>query len=287
MRSEQQMMSLILRVAEDDDRVRAVAMNGSRVNRNAASDIYQDYDIVYLVSEMASFLHDPAWIDVFGKRLIMQTPDAMTLCSTPRDRFAYLMQFMDGNRIDLSLIPMKHAHEYAAEDPLTVILLDKDGCLPTLPPPTDARYRVRPPSAADFADCCNEFWWVVPYVAKGLWRGELLYATAFLDQPMRAMLMKMLEWRVGIETDFSVSVGKCGRHFEQYLAAETWQALLATFAPARYDDTWEALWAACELFRYTARSVAAYFGYTYAESDDTNVTAYVQRIHAQFRRRKA
>src|SRR5690625_5870810 len=68
MRTEQEMYDLILKVANEDQRVRAVAINGSRANKNAPKDIFQDYDIVYLVNDMASFLEEPNWVDVFGDR---------------------------------------------------------------------------------------------------------------------------------------------------------------------------------------------------------------------------
>ena len=51
MRSEDEMMKLILQVAEDDERVRAVYLNGSRTNPNAPKDCFQDYDVVYVVTE--------------------------------------------------------------------------------------------------------------------------------------------------------------------------------------------------------------------------------------------
>ena len=48
MRSEEEMMHLILQVAKDDERVRAVYLNGSRTNPNAPKDCFQDYDVVYV-----------------------------------------------------------------------------------------------------------------------------------------------------------------------------------------------------------------------------------------------
>lgn len=56
MRSEKEMFDLILGVAKQDERIRAVYMNGSRANPNAKKDIFQDYDIVYVVKETASFI---------------------------------------------------------------------------------------------------------------------------------------------------------------------------------------------------------------------------------------
>ena len=45
MRSEQEMRDLIINTAREDERVRAVIMNGSRTNPNAPVDIFQDFDI--------------------------------------------------------------------------------------------------------------------------------------------------------------------------------------------------------------------------------------------------
>jgi len=78
MRSEKEMMDLILGVAERDERVRGVYMNGSRTNSNSRKDIFQDYDIVYVVTETASFIEAEGWIDVFGRRLYMQMPEKWT-----------------------------------------------------------------------------------------------------------------------------------------------------------------------------------------------------------------
>lgn len=67
MRSEQEMMDLILGVAKADGRIRAAYLNGSRANPRVAKDPYRDYDVVYVVEETASFLADKGWISVFGE----------------------------------------------------------------------------------------------------------------------------------------------------------------------------------------------------------------------------
>jgi aminoglycoside 6-adenylyltransferase len=71
MRTEQEMFDLILNIAKKDERIRAVFMNGSRTNPNAVKDIFQDYDIEYVVKETKSFREDKSWIDKFGERLYM------------------------------------------------------------------------------------------------------------------------------------------------------------------------------------------------------------------------
>ena len=50
------MFDLILSVAKNDVRVRAVILNGSRVNNKIVKDDLQDFDIVFLVEEFDSFI---------------------------------------------------------------------------------------------------------------------------------------------------------------------------------------------------------------------------------------
>lgn len=58
MRTEQEMYDLILKVAKEDERIRAVYIDGSRTNPNAPRDIFQDYDVGYVVRETESFIKD-------------------------------------------------------------------------------------------------------------------------------------------------------------------------------------------------------------------------------------
>mgnify|MGYP000537229693 CR=1 FL=1 len=90
MRDEREMLELIVGVARKDDRIRAVYMNGSRTNRKIGKDIFQDYDIVYVVRENRPFYEDTGWIDVFGERLYMQRPDEVDRCNGLDVDFEYV-----------------------------------------------------------------------------------------------------------------------------------------------------------------------------------------------------
>ena len=153
------------------------------------------------MEETASFWAQPGWVDVFGKRLVMQTPDEMDhAAGQPTDLarcYGYLMQFADGNRIDLRLMTLPRALEECQSDSQTIVLLDKDGILPPLPLPSDTAYHIRRPDQTAFAGCCNEFWWTLPYVAKGLWRGRVTYALDTLNACVRPQLLHMLSWLAG------------------------------------------------------------------------------------------
>lgn len=279
MRSEQQMLDLILETARSDERIRAVIMNGSRANPNAPRDPFQDFDIVYIVSDVASFKKDKDWIECFGEMMILQLPEDMQDPPPSDDgAYAYLMQFMDGNRIDLTLFPIAQLKEMD-RDSLSILLLDKDGIIEPFPPATENDYLPKPPTAKDFFDCCNEFWWVSPYAAKGLWRREILYAKSTHDEVVRnGQLMKMLKWHIGVKTGFQVSPGKLGKYYQKYLEPELWESLLKTFSDASYENTWDALFATCDLFRKVAIPLAEHFGFEYPFDDDRRVSAYLKHI---------
>ncbi len=279
MRTEQEMFDLILGVAKEDERIRAVIMNGSRANPNAPRDPFQDYDIVYIVTDVEPYRQNLKWIERFGELMILQMPEEMD--DPPPDNDGsevYLMQFMDGNRIDLGIYPLSY-YEQIGKDSETIVLLDKDGKIRPLPPASDSGYLPKPPAKKAFADCCNEFLWVSPYAAKGLWRGEIVYAKVILDDYVRSQLMRMLTWYIGWKTGFSVYPGKLGKYFQRYLEPELWDLLLRTYSDASYEHAWQALFAMGELFRKIAIPLADHFGFAYPYGDDQRVSAYLQRIH--------
>jgi len=272
------MLDIILNTAREDERIRAVMLNGSRTNPHAPRDIFQDFDVIYFVTDVASFRLDEHWIDRFGERMILQLPDDIGDPPPGKNAgFAYLMQFSDGNRIDLNLFPLDRLDDLE-EDSLSLLLLDKDGLFGQLPPPSESSYLPQPPTARAFAACCNEFWWVCPYVAKGLWRGEITYAKFMLDQVVRAQLMKMLVWDIGVKTQFSVNPGIFGRHFERCLEPQLWERLLDTYSDAGIENTWQALFAMCELFRSAAKQVSNHFEFDYPSDDDHMVSAHLRHV---------
>jgi aminoglycoside 6-adenylyltransferase len=278
MRSEQEMLELIVYTARNDERIRAVIMNGSRANPDAPRDPFQDFDIVYIVTDVAPFKYNYDWIKRFGEIMIMQMPEDMQDPPPGNDGgFGYLMQFADGNRIDLGIYPLAKLNELV-KDSLSLLLLDKDGIIEPFAPASESAYLPKPPTAKAFSDCCNEFWWVCPYVAKGLWREEIPYAKHMLDQVVREQLTKMLTWHIGVKTQFLRNPGKLGKYFKQYLEPDLWDMLLKTYSDAGCDNTWEALFTMCDLFRITALRVAEHFGFDYPQGDDERVSAHLRHV---------
>ncbi|MFC9447115.1 aminoglycoside 6-adenylyltransferase [Bacillus cereus] len=281
MRTEKEMLNLIINTAKEDERIRAVIMNGSRVYPNVKKDCFQDYDIIYVVKGIRSFTSNHNWIHRFGEIMIVQMPEEMSLVPPDEDgKFPYLMQFMDGNRIDLTLVPVELIKKFVGQDSLSKLLLDKDNCLEEFPPASDKDYLVKKPTEKEFLDCCNEFWWCSTNVGKGLWREELSYAKGMLEGPVRDMFIVMLEWHIGMKTDFTVNTGKFGKHFEQYIEKDTWVKFKRTFSNAEYENIWESFFVMGDLFREVANEIANTYEYQYPQDDDDKVTNYLKHVKA-------
>lgn len=274
MRNEKEMFDLILKTAHDDPRIKAVYMNGSRTNPNVKKDIFQDYDIVYVVTEIKSFVDNENWIDIFGKRLYMQLPEALDSAlgrySDTDNCYGYLIQLADGNRVDLHLQTIHFAKTEILKDKLCIVLLDKDNLLPVVPSASDEDYHIKKPSYPEFYSCCNEFWWVLNNVGKGLWRDEITYVMDMINFYVRPELIKMLSWHIGIKTDFSCSIGKSGKYMKDFLEKDVWDKLLDTYPPAKTEAVWNSVFIMTALFDETAKKTALSFDFYYDTEEAKN-----------------
>lgn len=278
MRTEQEMLDLILSTAKEDPRIRAVYMNGSRTNVNAPKDIFQDFDIVYVVAETLSFQQDKTWIDRFGKRLFMQYPDEGLSPSDKNSSYGWLIQFADGNRLDLHVKTLELVLKEIKTDRLCKILLDKDQILPEIDAPTDEDFWVQKPSEMEYLHTCNEFWWCLDNVAKGLWRKEIPYVQDMLNIIIRPELVRMLSFKIGLQTDFSCSIGKSGKYMHRWLSKDEWAQFLKTYAGSDISELWDAVFAMCRLFDFTAQKVGNDLSYDYNREEAENCLAYLHHI---------
>lgn len=275
MRTPEEMLDLILSIAKEDERIRAVTMGGSRANRDCPADVYQDFDIAFFVNDVTPFWDNMEWIEEkFGMPSLLQKPESMELIPPDNDgAYIYLMIFPDGNRIDLNITNGKYIDD---GEPM-LLLLDKDGTFPDIQIAEDYWY-IKRPTAKAFADCCCEFHWCLNNVAKGIARDELSYAMEMLNHYVRDMLILMLKWYVGADNAFKVSAGKSGKYFKKYLPENIYERFKATYSDADYDNMWRAAFAMLTLFGDAARTVAAKLDFTYDELEEKGIEDYMKRV---------
>lgn len=277
MRQEKEMIKLILDIAKQDEQILAVYMNGSRANPNAPKDIFQDYDIVYVVHETTPYIQNKHWIDQFGQRLIMQDVGAEETIEQQKEAYGWLMLFDDGNRIDLHIQTPTYMHQHIYEESFCVILLDKDSIIPNIPPTSDATFRVPRPNQIIFQATCNEFWWCLNNVAKGVWRQEYTYTLDMINMYVRPQLLTMLSWLAGTQTDFACNIGKAGKYLPQFIAKNTWHAYLDTFCGAD-EKLIPAIHTMMKLFDETAKTISKHLQLSYNKQESDHMKNFVYHV---------
>lgn len=276
MRSEKEMLKIIIDTANADDNIRAAYLEGSRVNPVVPEDIFQDYDIVYVVNSTKPYRENRSWIDRFGERLYMQYPEDSVYYEADHENcYGWLMQFADGNRLDLHVCTTKYVFENLE---LYKVLVDKDNLFKEKSNINKDYYNLKKPTEEQFSCTCNEYWWCLNNVAKGLWRDEITYAMDMLNFIERPMLIRLLGFKIGAENNFTVGVGKSSKYMKKYLPAETYNRFLATYPTADTEKIWDAVINACELFDETARQTAKLLGYTYDTVEAKNSFDYLKHI---------
>lgn len=276
MRTPEEMLDLILKVAREDENIRSVLMVGSRANPDCAPDAWSDFDISYFVRRVKpDYWDNMAWIEEkFGRPALVQRPESMELIPPENDgSYMYLMIFPDGNRIDLQV----NEDPYVDDGEPAVLLLDKDGDFPDIQVKKDFWY-VKRPEEGIFADCCNEFHWCLNNVAKAIAREELSLAMDVLNRPVRDMLVLMLGWYVGAAHGFEISVGKKGKYLRRLLPKEMYESFVRTYPDGNFAHMWDAAFEMLDLFGSAARELAQKLGYAYDESEEAGIRGYMETV---------
>lgn len=273
MRSEQEVMRQVLDFASVAENIRVVVMNGSRINKNAPIDDLRDYDIAcFIPKEHDYYYKDQSWIKQFGELAILSLYE-------PKDgSFYFLMQFKDGVRIDLSFHVLNDLDRRLNKHSLSKVLLDKDHLIKNLPSPSEKSYLIKRPSELEFIKTLNDCWWIQTYVAKGIWREELPYAKYMFDVIVMECIKKLVNWYIGLNYDWKVNTGKCGKWFKRYLEDDIYQEFISLYPSIDYEKMWHQLFKAGEFIQKLGLVIANKLEFSYPMQTDVNVREYLEKV---------
>jgi aminoglycoside 6-adenylyltransferase len=272
--------------ANAHDAVRAMLITSTRAIPNAPTDIFSDYDIILVVCDIRPFVEDKTWLNVFGKVLVAYWDPIQADPAFGIEQSGNIIQYADGLKIDFTLWPAELLQRIVQAPTLLdeldmgyAVLLDKDGLTANLRSPTYTAFIPARPSNDAFQQVINSFFSSVPYVAKCLWRDEIMPAKWCLDFDMKhPFLRRMLEWRVEIDHEWSIAPGVLGKGLKKRLPPDIWAQVERTYADADIESNWEALYETIALFRRVAGEVAMHLGYAYPHTLDRGVTALAQKM---------
>ncbi|HXD08938.1 MAG TPA: aminoglycoside 6-adenylyltransferase [Anaerolineales bacterium] len=276
----------IIQWAEARAEIRAVLLTSTRAVPGARVDVLSDYDVILIVQSIQPLVEDRTWINDFGEVLVVYWDPVYPDREFGIEMIANVTQYVDGLKIDFTLQPVSLFEKIVAAPALPAeldagyrILLDKDQLTTSMLTPTGTAYIPKLPTREMYLTLINDFFSEAPYVAKCLWRDELLPAKWCLDYDMKhTYLRQLLEWRVAVDYGWSRSIGSLGKGLKKYLPPAIWIQFEETFVGAGSDDNWEALAKIMAFFRRVAVEVGERLGFEYPHAVHQRVSAYVEHI---------
>lgn len=277
----------VVRWAEAHPDVSAAWVTSTRA-RAGAADALSDYDVVFAVDDVHLYAADRAWLSPFGEVLALYQDPLHDALGLGFETFGVVTQFASGLHIDFTFWPTALLRHVVDEGLLPGdlddgyrVLFDRQGLAARLRTPTFQVFLPKRPDGELFARWVEEFYSDVPFVAKQLWRGELLPARWCLDADMRHVyLRQMLEWHAATESGWNKPTGWLGKGLKSRVAPEFWKALEATFVDARLTSNWQALFDTLDLFQAAGIEVAERLGFAYPLSLHERMTAFARRIQS-------
>jgi aminoglycoside 6-adenylyltransferase len=277
---------LIIQWAKSKAAIRAVLLTSTRAVPGARVDALSDHDVILIVEDIGPFVEDRTWITDFGDVLVVYWDPVHPDPDFGVDRIGNVTQYASGLKIDFTLLPVSLFEKIVAAPALPAeldagyrVLLDKDRLTAALLPATGQAYIPKPPTLEHYLTWINDFFSDAPYVAKCLWRGELLPVKWCLDYDMKHVyLRQLLEWRAEIDHNWSIPAGSLGKGLKRLLPPDIWAELEQCYAGSQTEDNWEALANTMSLFRRVAIEVGIYFGYKYPYDLDQRVISYVEHF---------
>jgi aminoglycoside 6-adenylyltransferase len=273
MNKHQKLFQRVLNYAESDENVRVVEMNGSRVNQQIQADEYQDFDIVFYVRSFDQYIHKPEMIKQFGDVLVMQTKDdQLDENEDESDWFIYMAQYKNGTRLDLTIKDIDDIDK--RNDSLSQIIINKDG-LQLTSSSNESFYWVKKPNDKAFGRMVNEFYWICPYVGKGIARNHLFYAQDHL-LILRKQIEKALNWWIGNQNQYQVSVGKGRYRYQTFLKKSWFDQYLLTYCRLNKQEIYDALIVSIHLFDEVNEALSKDLGFEYDQTLKEHMISFVQ-----------
>lgn len=281
MRDTTTVMGLILDIAKNDNRIRAVFQTGSRVNPLVNRDIMQDYDIIYCVQDVDAFKTDESFLEPMGEPILVHKPDAMkTLGRIASETFLYSCLFEDGVKVDFKFYPVEKITNLMTTETLLLLLMDKDNLIQQLAVSSDVGYRAGRATKNEFEEVTAEFFYRVVEMTPYLYRKQTIGAF-FAYRELMDMLNLMLAWYIANEKDYKVNLGKNYRDIAKNLDDEYRNIYIDVYPSLDPEEFWKSLFAACTLFRKLGLTLAERLGYNYPRQTDVRVSAHIRKVWQQ------
>jgi aminoglycoside 6-adenylyltransferase len=276
----------ILAWARNEANIRALIVIGSRARtEDHPADEWSDLDLLIIADDPGSLWESSDWLRAIG------TPWITFVEPTPGDGgYERRVLFEGGLDVDFAPIATGQIRAMAGHELPPVIadilrrgirvILDKDGLTDSMREVNLPPARTPHPTAGEFSNRVNDFWYHTVWTAKHLRRGELWWANSCCDMYLQDILRQMLEWNARAVRGEGLDTWMRGRFLEEWADPKAVAALPGVFA--RYDakDIWRALQATMDVFHDLAAETAVKLGYPYPSVGEEKARGWVKELNA-------
>ncbi|MBX3085588.1 MAG: aminoglycoside 6-adenylyltransferase [Anaerolineae bacterium] len=278
------MMALAQRIATwaaGQDAIRAIIVVGSQARRDHPADRWADLDLMMFVNDMTLYLGETAWLSNFG---------TLWLClpfEQAGEEPQRLAVFEGGQKVDCHFFAVSELVKMVEAGTLEDVyqrgyyaLIDKDGLVARLPPPSYVLPAQNPPASDEFALMVTRFWYEALQTAKTIRRRDLWVVKGW-DMGLKHTLLWFIAWHARAMNGWNHDTWHAGRFMLDWTDAETKQALDGLFGHFDPVDSWRALFATITLYQHLAREIALRLGYTYDVELEQRIGGLIRELYAE------
>jgi aminoglycoside 6-adenylyltransferase len=263
--------------------VRAMILTSTLAIPGGACDMLSDFDIILALLDVQPFYKNRDWLENFGHVLALYRDPLVS--ENGNLKSGYVIQFEEGLKIDFTLWEVATLKRVVAAENLDPeldagyqVLLDKDHLTEAIKPASFQAYIPKPPGEGEYQEAIEVFFVDTTYVAKFLWRDDLVAAKHIQELLFQEHLRPMLEWHMEIEHGWSIKPGPYGRRLKKWLRSDLWTDLESIYTGPKLEDNWEAIFRTIALMRKAAEEVGAEFGFDYPYEMESGVLAHINWV---------
>jgi aminoglycoside 6-adenylyltransferase len=249
--------------AQAEDDLRAAIVVGSRTRSDHPADEWSDLDVILFLRRPEQYIARTDWIEAFCplwlsvvQKTVAGEPERLVVFEG-----GYQTDFVFNDCAVLQMVPQMLE---SGNIPDTIrrgvrVLVDKEDALTRVPPPMPVAPQ-QPPSADEFAETGNRFWFNAVYASHQLARGDLVFYKS-CESGLRWGLLQMLEWHARAVHGWDFDTWHGGRYTRDWLDPEIYAALADTYGGLDQHTGWDNLCSLTTLFARFESEVAERLDY--------------------------
>jgi Streptomycin adenylyltransferase. len=257
--------------------VEAAILIGSRARADHPADEFSDYDFVFIVEDPKSYVYHSDWLQIFGSFYISFYEPAVGDGIERRVIFEsgiyadFLFYTADQFKRGLKSKEFTSLFQYGYKS-----LVDKKLILESLTRKFSEKSESLPPTADEFLNLVNNFWFHTVWTLKKLNRGELWSAKYCLDVYLKELLLKVIEWQTHCKKGWDYNIWHSGRFINEWADEHITRNLRYAFAQYEPESVRLALQITSQLFRELSTAVAEGLKYEYPQEAENFAATLIQ-----------